>query len=94
MNRFSPGTESIRSGTPETAGRFVYDVDASRAHRWRIGVQSAGKRSRGPGLGSPELRGRLGAEGRRRYEERFILPRLVVETTQVYAEVLTGNPRE
>lgn len=40
-------------------------------------------------LSDPELRDRLGREGRRRYEERFRLEHTISKTIDVYREVLT-----
>jgi glycosyltransferase involved in cell wall biosynthesis len=40
-------------------------------------------------LSDPELRGRLGREGRRRYEERFRLEHTISKTIAVYRDVLT-----
>jgi glycosyltransferase involved in cell wall biosynthesis len=41
-------------------------------------------------LASPELRGRLGANARTRYEQRFTLGRCVSRTLAVYHDVLAG----
>ena len=42
-------------------------------------------------LGSPDLRIRLGAHGRARYEQHFTLDRMVAKTLAVYREVLQGR---
>jgi glycosyltransferase involved in cell wall biosynthesis len=39
-------------------------------------------------LASPALRGRLGANGRARYEQEFTLPHFVARTLDVYRGVL------
>jgi glycosyltransferase involved in cell wall biosynthesis len=39
-------------------------------------------------LTNPDLRSRLGANGRRSYEQRFTLDRMVANTLAVYREVL------
>jgi glycosyltransferase involved in cell wall biosynthesis len=43
-------------------------------------------------LSTPELRRRLGAEGRRRVEERFTLADMLDRTAAVYRRVLAGRP--
>ena len=42
-------------------------------------------------LASPDLRVRLGAHGRARYEQHFTLDRMVAKTLAVYREVLQGR---
>jgi glycosyltransferase involved in cell wall biosynthesis len=43
---------------------------------------------------NPELRGRMGAGGRRHYEQHFTLDQMVKNTLAVYQEVLDGRRRQ
>ena len=45
-------------------------------------------------LKNPELRARLGAEGRRRFEARFRLERMLDKTYKVYADVLSAGVKK
>jgi glycosyltransferase involved in cell wall biosynthesis len=88
--------EAMRAGLPVVAsdvggvseavqdGETGYVVPRADVHRLRNRLEGL--------LRSADLRGRLGAAGRARYEQHFTLDHMVEETLEVYQSVLGPRP--
>ena len=90
--------ESMRAGLPVVASH-VGGVAEAVTHRVNglltpVGDEESLRQSLQLLVADPDLRARMGAEGRRRYERDFTLQRMLARTTAVYHSALRDEPAD